>query len=160
MRSCAHEVPTAYILRVKNDQVHNVEKNLRLRKWQSWSGKSDKNKIISNRRALLQTREKTCAKFQKDRFKIVWEVAMVPSVYNLRSVNGKVQKEQKSDKKYGKDYMKSTCTSSDYGENVQNSKKISIKLYGVQLLLQFCTNYYETLHVFSSWCEDVHVIWM
>ena len=25
--------------------------------------------------------------------------------------------------------MKSTCTSSDYGENVQSSKKISIKLY-------------------------------
>ena len=35
-----------------------------------------------------------------------------------RSVNDKVQKEQKSDKKYGKDYMKSTCTSSDYGENM------------------------------------------
>ena len=26
MRSCAHEVPTVYTLRVKNDQVHNVEK--------------------------------------------------------------------------------------------------------------------------------------
>ena len=31
-----------------------------------------KNKIISNfKKSLLQTREKTCAKFQKDRFKIV-----------------------------------------------------------------------------------------
>ena len=28
-------------------------------------------KIISKPRALLQTQEKTCAKFQKDRFKIV-----------------------------------------------------------------------------------------
>ena len=37
---------------------------------------------------------------------------------HLRSVNDKVQKEQKSDKKYGKDYMKSMCTSSDYGENM------------------------------------------
>ena len=47
-----------------------------------------------------------------------------------RSVNDKVQKEQKSDKKYGKDYMKSTCKSSDYGENMcKVSKKISIKLY-------------------------------
>ena len=27
MRSCAHEVPTVYILRVKNDYVHNVEKS-------------------------------------------------------------------------------------------------------------------------------------
>ena len=26
MRSCTHEVPTVYILRVKNVQVHNVEK--------------------------------------------------------------------------------------------------------------------------------------
>ena len=29
-----------------------------------------------------------------------------------------------------------------------------------QLLLQFCTDYFETLHVFSSWYEDVHVVWM
>ena len=28
-----------------------------------------------------------------------------------------------------------------------------------QLLLQFCTNCFETLHVFSSWYEDVHVNW-
>ena len=28
-----------------------------------------------------------------------------------------------------------------------------------QLLLQFCTNCFETLHVFSSWYEDVHVDW-
>ena len=25
--------------------------------------------------------------------------------------------------------------------------------------LQFCTNCFETLHVFSSWYEDVHVDW-
>ena len=88
--------------------------------------KSDKNKnkIISNPRALLQTREKTCAKFQKDQFKI-GEVAMTwyPLSIHLRSVNDKVQKEQKSDKKYGKDYMKSTCTSSDYGENMRKVPK-------------------------------------
>ena len=88
-------------------------------------------KIISKPHALLQTWEKTCAKFQKDRFKIVREVAITryPLSIHLRSENDKVQKEQKSDKKYGKDYMKTTCTSSDYGENVQSSKKISIKLY-------------------------------
>ena len=29
-----------------------------------------------------------------------------------------------------------------------------------QLLLQFCTSHFETLEVFSSWYEDVHVIWI
>ena len=76
-------------------------------------------KIISKPCALLQTWEKTCANFQKDRFKIVWKVAITryPLSIHLRSENDKVQKVQKSDKIYGKDYMKSTCTSSDYGEN-------------------------------------------
>ena len=41
-----------------------------------------------------------------------------PLSVHLRSENDKVQKVQKSDKKCGKDYMKSTCTSSDYGENM------------------------------------------
>ena len=27
-----------------------------------------------------------------------------------------------------------------------------------QLLLQFCTDRFETLHMFSSWYEDVHVV--
>ena len=29
-----------------------------------------------------------------------------------------------------------------------------------QLLLQFCTDHFETLHVFSSWYEDVYVVWI
>ena len=33
-------------------------------------------------------------------------------------------------------------------------------LLWAQLLLQFCKDYYETLHAFSSWYEDVHVVWM
>ena len=33
-------------------------------------------------------------------------------------------------------------------------------LLWAQLLLQFCTDCFETLHVFSSWYEDVHVIWV
>ena len=58
----------------------------------------------------------------------------VPTVYTSEvrkwQENGKVQKVPKSDKKYGKDYMKGTCTSSDYGKkHVQSCKKISIKLY-------------------------------
>ena len=27
-----------------------------------------------------------------------------------------------------------------------------------QLILQFFTNHFETLHMFSSWYEDVHVV--
>ena len=42
---------------------------------------------------------------------------------HLRSVNDKVQKEQKSDKNFGKDYMKSTHTSSDYGEDMCKVQK-------------------------------------
>ena len=30
----------------------------------------------------------------------------------------------------------------------------------VELLLQFCTNLLETLEVFSSWYEDVYVVWI
>ena len=26
--------------------------------------------------------------------------------------------------------------------------------------LQFCTDRFKTLHMFSSWYEDVHVVWM
>ena len=28
------------------------------------------------------------------------------------------------------------------------------------LLLQFCTDHFETLQVFSSWYKDVHVVWI
>ena len=50
-----------------------------VRKWQSsQSGKSEKNEstIISKTHAYLQTIGKTCAKFQKDWYKIVWGVAL------------------------------------------------------------------------------------
>ena len=33
-------------------------------------------------------------------------------------------------------------------------------LLWAQLLLQFYTDCYETLHSFSSWYEDVHVVWV
>ena len=29
-----------------------------------------------------------------------------------------------------------------------------------QLFLKFYTDYFETLPVFSSWYEDVHVVWV
>ena len=33
-------------------------------------------------------------------------------------------------------------------------------LLWAQLLRQFCTDHFETLHMFSSWYEDVHVVWI
>ena len=51
-------------------------------------------KIVSKPRALLQTQEKTCAKFQNDMFKTVWEVAITRYLLSLhlRSENDKVKK--------------------------------------------------------------------
>ena len=37
---------------------------------------------------------------------------------------------------------------------------LTLGVLRAQLLLQFCTDYFETLHAFSSWYEDVHVVWM
>ena len=33
-------------------------------------------------------------------------------------------------------------------------------VWWAQLLLQFFTDLFETLQMFSSWCEDVHVVWI
>ena len=33
-------------------------------------------------------------------------------------------------------------------------------VFWAQLLLQFFTDLFETLQVFSSWCEDVHMVWI
>ena len=64
MRSCAHKVPTIYTLswnlRSVNDKVHKVEKVTKIM-----------SRIISKPHAHLQTMGKTCAKFQKDWYKIV-----------------------------------------------------------------------------------------
>ena len=57
--------------------------------------------------------------FKKTGFKLYESCNhIIPLSVHLRSVNDKVQKEQKSNKKYAKDNMESTCTSSDYGENI------------------------------------------
>ena len=45
---------------------------------------------------------------------------------------------------------------SSVGFNVSNLFHLSLH----QLLLQFYTDHFETLHVFSSWYEDVHVVWI
>ena len=47
--------------------------------------------------------------------------------------------------------------------SVRSSVRPSTFTLGVlwaQILLQFCTNLFETLQVFSSWYEDVHVVWI
>ena len=71
MKSCAQEVPTAYILRVKNDSVHNVEKVKKKKK--------KKLTITSKSHAHPITMKKTHAKFQNDRYKTVRRVALTRS---------------------------------------------------------------------------------
>ena len=80
-------------------------------KWKKWQKMN--HKIIYRPRALLQKREKTYAKFQKDRVKIVWEVAIIRStVYTSEDRKWQSSKSRKkSDKNKGKDYMKNKkCT--------------------------------------------------
>ena len=65
MMSCAHEVPTVYTLRVKNDQVHNEEK---VKKFDLT--------IISKPHAYPHTMKKThVGKFQNTQYKTVRGVA-------------------------------------------------------------------------------------
>ena len=69
IRSCAYKVPIVYTLsynlRSENDKVHKVANVTKIN-----------SRIISKPHAYLQTMEKTSAKFQKDRYKIVWGVAL------------------------------------------------------------------------------------
>ena len=64
MRSCTHKVPTVYTLsynlRSENNEVRKVEKVTKINA-----------RITSKPHGHLQTMEKTCAKFQKGRYKIV-----------------------------------------------------------------------------------------
>ena len=65
MRSYAHEVPTVYILRVKNDEVHNVEKS-----------KKNNLTISSKSHAHPHTMKKMHAKFHNNQYKTVRGVAL------------------------------------------------------------------------------------
>ena len=79
---------------VRNDKVHKVEKVTKIN-----------SRIISKPRAYLQTMAKTCAKFHKDRYKIVWGVALTryplsPDFHRIwsqkmKSENDKVHKVEK-----------------------------------------------------------------
>ena len=65
--NCAHKVSTVttFSYRSENDKVRKVEKVTKINA-----------RITSKPHAHLQTMEKTCAKFQKDRYKIVWGVVL------------------------------------------------------------------------------------
>ena len=92
-----------------------------------------KARIISKAHAYLQTMEKTWAKFQKDWYKIVWRVVLMR--YPLSIYWGWTSHCRKSDKKWPKNYIQITCTSSYYEENtckvsewsVQNCKRSRAK---------------------------------
>ena len=66
-------------LRSQGTHRHNTSIESKVRKWQSFqSGKVTKinARITYKPHAYLLTMEKTCAKFQKDRYKTVWGVAL------------------------------------------------------------------------------------
>ena len=72
MRSCAHKVLTVYILRVKNDYVHNVEKV-----------KKNNLKITSKSHVHPHTMRKIHAKFHNNRYKTVRGVALTRGTHCL-----------------------------------------------------------------------------
>ena len=78
-----------YNLRSENDKVHKVEKVTKINA-----------RIISKPRAHLQTMEKTCAKFEKDWYKIVWGVALTRYRLSIHEVEKWLSSRSgKSDKK-------------------------------------------------------------
>ena len=77
MRSSAHEVPTDYILRVINVEVHNVEKVKEIKK-----------KDLTTH-AHPHTMKKTHAKFQNNRYKTVRGVALTRGTNCLYIKGGK-----------------------------------------------------------------------
>ena len=44
--------------------------------------------------------------------------------------------------------------------SVRQSSTFILGVLWAKLLLQFCTDQFETLQVFSSWSEGVHVVWI
>ena len=72
MRSCAHEVPTLYILRVKNDLVNNMKK-----------GEKNEITIISKPHAHSHTMKQTHAKFHNNRYKTVRGIALTSGTNSL-----------------------------------------------------------------------------
>ena len=88
-------------------------------------------KTISKPHALLQTLEKTCAKFQKDWYKIVWGVAITR--YPLSTSEVRKWQSSQSRKKWQKLmqglYQKHMHIFRLWRKHGQSFKKIGIKLY-------------------------------
>ena len=128
MRSCAQKVPTvsrlSQNLRSENYKVHKVEKVTKIN-----------SRIISKSYAHLQTMAKTCTKFQKDRYKIVWGVALTryPLSQHFHRIWGqkmtKFAKWKKLEKLMQGLYPNHMHIFRPWRKHVQSFKKIGIKLY-------------------------------
>ena len=109
---------------VRNDQVHKVEKVTKIN-----------SRIISKPCAHLQTMAKTCAKFHKDRYRIVWGVTLTryPLSLDFHRIWGqkstKFTKRKKWQKLIQGLYPNHMHISRPWRKHVQSFKKISIKLY-------------------------------
>ena len=109
---------------VRNDKVHKVKKVTKIN-----------SRIISKPRAHLQTMAKTCAKFHKDRYKIVWGVVLTryPLSLDFHRIWGQKITKFKKWKKWQKLiqglYPNHMHISRPWWKHVQSLKKISIKLY-------------------------------
>ena len=125
VRSCAYKVPTVYTLsynlRSGNDKVHKVEKVTKINA-----------RIISKPHAYLETMEKTCAKFQKDQYKIVWRVALTryPLSITFHRIWGqKMTKWKKCQKLMQRLYPNHMHIVKPWRKHMKILKKIGIKLY-------------------------------
>ena len=105
-------------------KVHKVEKVTKIN-----------STIISKSHAHLQTMAKTCAKFQKDRYKIVWEVVLTryPLSIHFHRIWGQEMTKFAKWKKWQKLvqglYPNHMHIFRPWRKHVQNFKKIGIKLY-------------------------------
>ena len=109
---------------IRNDKVHKVEKVTKIN-----------SRITSKPLAHLQTMAKTCAKFNKDRYKIVWGVALTryPLSLDFHRIWGQKMTKFTKWKKWQKLiqglYPNHMHISRPWRKNVQSFKKISIKLH-------------------------------
>ena len=116
MKSCAHEVSTVYIFRVKNDcsQCGKTKNNLT---------------IISKPHAHPHTMEKTHAKIHNNWYKTVRGVVLISGTQCLyiEGENWLSSQCGKSNKKRTNNYIQITCTSSYHEENTCNVSKWSVQ---------------------------------
>ena len=106
------------------------QKMTKLTKWKK--GQKIKSRIISKPHAHLQTIGKTCAKFQKDQYKIVWGVALTRyplSIHFHRIWGQEIAKWKKWQKLMQGLYPNHIHIFRPWRKHVQSFKKIGIKLH-------------------------------